>query len=139
MALDERQLAVVLQASVDRASELLRADGGFMPFGTRAKPSGEIEFVQIAPESETETFDALLSRLADMLAVEARQNAIIGSALVADVAEPSREAGRAIAVLVETPGFSRSILVPYRIGDNSVATGQMIPDEAVPTVFADPA
>jgi hypothetical protein len=136
MALDERQLAVVLQASVDRANELLRADGGFIPFGTRAKPSGEIEFVQIAPESETETLDALLSRLADVLAQEARQNAIVGSALVADVAEPGREEKRSIAVLVENTRVSRSIQVPYRMGDDGVVLGEMVPDEATARVFA---
>lgn len=136
MALDENQLAVVLQASIDRASELLRHDGGFLPFGARAKPSGEIEFVQLAPENEGETLGELIGRLGDLLAGEARRSEILGSALVANARRSTEEQDEVIAVLVETPGFSRSITVPYRIERDEIALGQMILEPADPTVFA---
>lgn len=136
MPLNDDQLAVVLQASIDRARELLKADGGFLPFGARAKPSGEIEFVQLAPESESETLGALLGRLGDGLAKEARRGEILGSALVANARVPGEEKGEAIAVLIETSGFCRSILVPYTTGLDGIELGQMMPEAGEPTVFA---
>jgi hypothetical protein len=139
MALDEHQLAIVLQASIDRAGEMLRADGGFLPFGARAKPSGEIEFLQIGPAGEAEPLTALIGRLGEGLADEARRGAIVGSALVVNAHVPGEEQGDAIAVLVETEGFCRSIVVPYRLGREGVAFGEMIPQPAAPKVFADPA
>ena len=135
MALDENQLAVVLQASIERARELLHEDGGFLPFGARAKPSGEIEFVQLAPASEAESLDALFNRLGDMLAAEALRGEILGSALVAH-ARPAGDGGNAVAVLIETQDFSRSVLVPYRIEQGSVELGEMTPQPAAPAVFA---
>jgi len=136
MALDENQLAIVLQASVDRAGELLRNDGGFLPFATRAKPSGEIEFLQIAPESEAESLTALIGRLGEKLAGEARRSEILGSALVANAGMAGEEQGNAIAVLVETEGFCRSIVVPYRFERDEIQLGEMVPEPAEPRVFA---
>jgi hypothetical protein len=137
MVLDEHQLAVVLQASLDRAGEMLRADGGFLPFGARAKPSGEIEFLQIGPADEAEPLTALIERLGEGLASEARQGAIVGSALVANAHVPGEEQGDAIAVLIETAGFCRSIVAPYRLGREGVEFEEMIPQPAAPKVFAD--
>lgn len=134
MALDEQQLAVVLQASVDKARELIEADGGFLPFGARAKPSGEIEFVQLVPEGE-DTPDGLQRRIGDMLAEEARRGEVLGSALVVNALLSGEADSPAIAVLIETPGFSRSVVVPYRTGDE-VALDRMMPSEAAPVVFA---
>jgi hypothetical protein len=138
MALDEDQLAILLQASLERAGELLREDGGFLPFAGRVKRDGQIEFVQIAPE-EAEPLDALLDRLGRMLAAEARMGEILGSSLVANTRLGGEEAGEAMVVLVETPGFCRSIAVPYRMTGGGVELGEMTPQPAEPAVFVDAA
>ncbi len=136
MPLNENHLAVVLQASLERARELLEADGGFLPFGARAKSNGEIEFVQLAPDSESETLAAQYKRLGAGLAQEARTGQILGSALVANARLPDEKPGEAIAVLVETSGFSRSVVVPYRLENGSIELATMLPEEAEPVVFA---
>ena len=46
MAVNEEGLAVFLQASIDHAKELLEEQGGFLPFGARARIDGDIEFVE---------------------------------------------------------------------------------------------
>lgn len=137
MILDEQQLAVVLQASIDRAGELLSEEGGFLPFGARAKPSGEIEFLQIAPAGDTEPLAALVGRLGEGLADEARRGEIVASALVANARASGDEPGDVIAVLIEAAGFCRSITVPYRYGPDRIEFGTMIPESASPKVFAD--
>ena len=134
MALQESQLSVVLQAGIDKGRELIEAEGGFLPFGARAKPSGEIEFVQIAAEGEDGDPGTLQRRLGEMLTEEARRGELLGSALVAHALTES--GATAIVVLLETPGFSRAIVVPYRIEGGSVELHRMEPAEASPVVFA---
>lgn len=137
MIIGEHQLAVVLQASLHRAGEMLREEGGFLPFGARAKPSGEIEFLQIAPAGDTEPPAALIGRLGEGLADEARRGEIVASALVANARAPGAEPGDAIAVLIEAEGFCRSIMVPYRFGPERIEWGTMMPESTSPKVFAD--
>lgn len=147
MALDEHQLSVVLQASLEHARELLEEAGGFLPFGARAKPDGEIEFLEAAGAAQHQPVEALRHQIAAMLTEDARRKAILGSALVANASLPSDiEPGfdTAIAVLVEAADFCRSIIVPYRLtgettngGHATVQFGRMIPEEADPIVFAD--
>ena len=132
MALDERQLSVLLQAGIEKARELLESDGGFLPFGARAKASGEIEFVQLGAE-EDEAPGALHRRLAGMLADEAGRGELLGSALIAHAS--GEDGALAITVLVETPGFSRSVVIPYQTAGGEIELGQMLPSEAEPVVF----
>ena len=147
MEIDERHLGVVLQASVDFARQLLEEEGGFLPFGARAKPDGEVEFLQAGPESQAEPVDALYRRIGTILADDARQDDILAAALVANASLPEGIESAfetAVSVLIEAPDFCRSIVVPYRIaghagngGRATVEFGTMIPEEADPVVFAD--
>lgn len=134
MALDEQQLSIVLQAGIEKARELLEHDGGFLPFGARAKPSGEIEFVQLGME-EGETLGSLHRRLGEVLATEAGRGELLGSALVADTRISGETETPALAVLIETTGFSRSVVVPYGLAAGKVDLGSMVPSEAEPVVF----
>ena len=134
MALDEQQLSIVLQAGIEKARELLEHDGGFLPFGARAKPSGEIEFIQLGME-EGETPGSLHRRLGEMLTAEASRGELLGSALVADIRISGEAETPALAVLLETTGFSRSVVVPYRVAAGKVELGSMVPNEAEPLVF----
>jgi hypothetical protein len=134
MALDEQQLSILLQAGIEKASELLEHDGGFLPFGARAKPSGEIQFIQLGME-EGETPGSLHRRLGEMLAAEAGRGELLGSALVAETRISGEADTPALAVLIETIGFSRSVVVPYRAAAGKVDLGSMVPAEAEPVVF----
>jgi hypothetical protein len=136
MALDEDKLAVVLQVSIDKAGELLVAEGGFLPFATRVAPDGAIEFVQFALESEGETMAQLYERLVEAIAEEARASGLLGSGIVAHAQVPGAEGETVIAVLVEMPGYSRMITVPYRLAEGAIELGSMTPQEASPAVFA---
>ena len=136
MAIGEDELAVVLQASLDHAQELLQKDGGFLPFGTRAGLNGAVEFLEVEGGSGGETIDAIYSRLAVLLAEDARQREILAAAMVANASLPGETPLTAISVQVEARGFCRSIVVPYRIESGFVRLGEMIPEEADPIVFA---
>ena len=136
MAVGEHELAVVLQASLEHAKELLETDGGFLPFGTRAGLDGAVEFLEVQGGSGGEAIDALYRRLAGLLAEDARKRQILVAAMVANASLPGDAPLTAISVQVEAERFCRSITVPYRIESGSVRLGEMIPEEADPLVFA---
>jgi hypothetical protein len=140
MNLTEQQLAVVLQACIEHAKELLAESGGFLPFGARAKPEGEVEFLEARGAGRDEPLEALRNKFAAILAEDARENRILASALVANASLPAGfddVFDTAIGVLIEAPEFCRSIVVPYRIRSEGVELGEMIPEEADPAVFVD--
>jgi hypothetical protein len=147
MTLDKEQLAVVLQACVDFAKQLIKQNGGFLPFGARVRPGGEVEFLQLQREGEEEALEDYYRRTGAALADEARKDELLGAALIANVNLPDELDGEfeiAVAVLIEAPDFCRSILVPYRAvpevldgGTGTVELGKMIPQAADRVVFAD--
>jgi hypothetical protein len=135
MILSEEQLAVVLQASIEHASELLERSGGFLPFGARALPNGEIEFLE---SDGPEPLDVLYRGIGALLAEDARRRDIVACALVANAGLPAgfdRNFDTAISVLIEAPDFCRSVIVPYRLEASRAVLGKMIPEEAEPSVF----
>ena len=131
----EEQLAIILQASLDHAKELLERAGGFLPFGTRALPSGEMEFLQA--EGDHLPLETLYRGIAGMLADEARRRKILATALVANAQLPAGAADfeTAVSVQVEAPHFCRVIIAPYRFSDASVEYGTLLPEVAEPLVF----
>ena len=140
MILSEEQLSVILQASIERACELLEQSGGFLPFGARALPNGNVEFLEAEGGGEQEPLDLLYRRIGSLLAEDARRNEILASALVANAGLPAgfdKEFDTAISVLIEAPDFCRSVVVPYRTTADRLVLGKMIPEEAEPAVFAD--
>lgn len=139
MILGEEQLGVILQASIDRASELIVQSGGFLPFGARALPNGDVEFLEAEEAFGQEPLDGLYRQIGAMLAEDARRHQILASALVANAGLPAgfdSEFETAISVLVEAPDFCRSVVVPYRMGEEGLVLGKMIPEEAEAAVFA---
>jgi hypothetical protein len=139
MILNEQQLGAILQASLERAKELLEQSGGFLPFGTRGKPDGEVEFLEASGEGTASPIDTIYRQIAAMLAEDAKRQEILASALVANASLPAgfdNEFDTAISVLVEAPDFCRSIVVPYRAAPVGIILGKMIPEEADPAVFA---
>ena len=146
MAVNEEGLAVILQASIDHAKELLEEQGGFLPFGARARIDGDIEFVEAEGDGGGEPLDALYRWMGAMLAEDASEGRILAAALVANASLPNDAEpmfDTAVSVLLEAPEFCRSIVVPYRIasgagngGHAKVEFGKMIPEGADPVVFA---
>jgi hypothetical protein len=135
MSIGERELAVVLQAAVDHARQRLFEQGGFLPFGGRAKPDGEIEFVEFSGTGG-QPLAALRQELVEILGTDAKSGSLVAAAFVADTALPENdEFSTAIAVQVESPGFCRLIVVPYRRADEEIELGAMIPQEAKPLVY----
>ena len=135
MTLDERQLAVLLQACIDRARELLEESGGFLPFGARACLDGAVEFLEAQGLGVGESLDDLYRRIGAMLAEEAGRDEILAAALVANASLPGDEPVIAVSVHIEAPGFCRSIVAPYRLAAGAVDFGTMIPEGADPLVF----
>ena len=148
MDFTDRQLAVILQACVDFAGQLVGREGGFLPFGARVKADGEIEFVQLATK-ESETLGDLYDRTGSLLAGEARRNEIVAAALIANVSLPGHHHCHgehfhtAAVVQIETPNFCRSIVAPYRAGssrdgkERAVEFAEMVPEEGERMMFAD--
>ncbi len=88
MTLGERELAVVLQAAVDHARQRLAEQGSFLPFGIRAKPGGEIEFIEFQ-NFGGQPLEALQSELIDTLRQET--GSLLAAGLVATVMLPDGE------------------------------------------------
>ena len=133
------QLAVVLQASLDHAKELLEDARGFLPFASRADLTGAIEFLEIENGGGGATLDALYQHLGAVLAEDARRGGILAASLVANTGLPeSGGAGfdTAVSVFVEARDFCRLIVAPYRFVGGAVEFGTMIPEEANPVIFA---
>ena len=129
----DHQLAIILRASLDHAKELLERAGGFLPFGTRALPSGELEFLQA--EGDHLPLETLYRGIAEMLADEARRGAILATGLVAHAQSPGEDFQTAVSVLVEAPEVCRVIVAPYRVAGTAVEFGIFLPEPAEPLVF----
>ena len=148
MDFTERQLAVILQACIDFAGQLVGHEGGFLPFGARVKADGEIEFVQLAA-GESESLGDLYDRPGALLAGEAGRNEIVAAALIANVSLPGHDAcenghfHNAAVVQIESPNFCRSIVAPYRAAssrdgkERAVEFANLIPEEGERMMFAD--
>lgn len=141
------QLALLLQASKDFAFQQLAQSGYFMPFATRAKADGEVEFVRFVDDTSEEPMEEIYRLTQQTLAEQARQGEILAAATVAQVGMPdageSAEFEHAIQVHVEAPGYSRIVLAPYRVEDAdvegelpSLVDGDLVPLEAPPAIFA---
>jgi hypothetical protein len=133
------QLAVLLQASLDRAKELLEVAGSFLPFASRADLTGAIEFLEIENGGGGETLDALYRHLGAVLAEDALRGGILAASLVANTGLPADVDGgfdTAVSVFVEARDFCRSIVAPYRFAGGAIEFGRMIPEEADPVIFA---
>ena len=148
MTITQEQLGLILQASRDFAVRMLGESGGFIPFATRVKTDGEIEFMRVADEVTGDgQLAEVFERTQAMLGDQARAGEILAAATVANVLLDEAQAGKdfekAIQVHVEAPQFSRIELVPYRMPETDqikqrrdVVIGEMIPGEADPAVFA---
>jgi hypothetical protein len=119
VALNDDQLALLLQVCTDFAKQMIEEQGGFYPFGARVKPDGDIDFVQPAPESDPADIQELYAKATELLAGQARNGEILGAAVVAMADLPEEEAEaefrEAIRVLIDAPGCCRLIYQPFRM------------------------
>ena len=95
MILDEQQLGVLLQASLDHAKELLETQGGFLPFGARARVNGNVELLEGEGAAGQGPVDALYRQIGELLAEDARRHEILASTLVANANLPAEFGGSA--------------------------------------------
>lgn len=136
MALDDRQLSVLLQASVDFARDLLEREGGFLPFAARVVPSGDVEFAQLLEEQDA-SVEQVYRRIGANVAEEAAAGMILGAAVVANTRVQGLDDGfeTAMVVMIEAAGFSRSVTVPYTLIAGNVELGEMLPEESEAVLF----
>jgi hypothetical protein len=138
---------LLLQASRDFAFQQLAQAGHFMPFATRVKTDGEMDFIRFADDASEEPMEEIYRLTQQNLAQQARQGEILGAATVAQVGMPDAgedaEFSQAIQVHVEAPGYSRLVLAPYRVDDAEaegelpyLVDGDLVPLEAAPAIFA---
>ena len=117
----DAQHASLLQFSREFAFQQLGEAGGFLPFATQTRPDGEMEFVRIIDESIPEAPSSIFDRLRRMMTDRALQGELIAVAMVTNMqiedsgTEAPPEFDRAIRVHVESPGFSRMVIAPYRV------------------------
>jgi hypothetical protein len=144
----DEQLALLLEASRAFAFQQLGEAGHFIPFGTQARPDGEVEFVRMLDE-RMESLEDVFNLLQLALTERAQQGEVLAAATVVNImvegmgveVEPGFE--RAIRVHVEAPGYSRAVLAPYRFEDadeNSdkpyLIDGKMVAFPEPPVIFA---
>jgi hypothetical protein len=141
-------LGTLLQISRDFALQQISENGGFIPFGTQVKPDGDTDFIRMADDDTEGSMEDFFHFLQLALTERAQQGEIVAAATVINILAASAgveiEPGfdRAIRVHVESPGFSRAVIAPYRIeadaedGKSYIMDGAMVAIQEVPVVFA---
>jgi hypothetical protein len=145
----DEQLAQLLQASRNYAFQQLAETGVFLPFGTQANPSGELEYVRVADEGIDASMEDFFNLLQLALTERAQQGEIAAAATVVNImlegtgVDAGPDFDRAIRVHVEAPGYSRAVIAPYRVveaveegGEPSLVEGTMIAIQEPAVVFA---
>lgn len=140
----EEQMAMLLQVSREFAFEQMAAGNRMLPFATRVKTDGEIEFVSFASKVAEDSLDVIYSATRDAIASEASAGTLIAASLVAavELAEPQDGFDKAIRVHLEAPGFVRQVLSPFAIAEpgkdeekGSLSLGDLIPMMAEKELF----
>lgn len=148
VAATSEQLALLLQASRDFAFQQVAQRGHFVPFATRAKQDGEIDFIRLADETTQTSLEELYDQTQLELAAQAQQGEILAAACVVHIQLAEQDGSEAafpmaIRVHVEAPGYSRMVIAPYRIdppgaeGEKPyLVDGEMITLDTGAVVFA---
>jgi len=146
VALNDDQLAGILQATIDFATQILEKMAVFTPFGGRVKADGELEFFSPAPDAPEVSFQQLYGRVEAQLIDDARRDGILAAVIAVDVTVPpaiDTPFRNAIGVFIETPDFCRFVYATYRLPKEPVVgekvvieRGEMIPIEGKPAIFA---
>lgn len=120
-AITEEQMAMLLQASREFAFEQMAGGKRLLPFGTRVKTDGEIEFVSLAREDSGDPLDQIYAATSAVIASEAGDGTLIAASLVAavELAEPQDGFDKAIRIHLEAPGFVRQVLSPFAVTESS--------------------
>lgn len=146
LEISEEQLALLLQSSRQFAFEQLAQGEQLLPFATRVKADGEIEFARFAEDGGEQSLEAIYAATAQAMAKEAKAGEIAAAALVAavEMQAPGSDHTQAIRIHLEAPGFTRQVLAPFAVvpsGANgsqaSLELGELIPVEASAEIFVD--
>jgi hypothetical protein len=121
-------LDALLDHLLHHALEQLEAEGDFQPFAAAIDTDGELRMVDVEPESEEPTPQAIVEQLAVSLAAAAGRGEIRASAICANVTLPS-EAGEAEAALVQLEHREDDpvdIALPYELHGDHLHTGELV-------------
>ena len=142
MSVSDEQLSLLLQASREFAFGQMAAGERLLPFATRVRADGEIEFIRFAEDGTTQPLEEIYAFTREAMAREAREGTILAASLVASVelGEPEEGCDKAIRIHMEAPGFCRQILSPYAVGEvvdgkAQVTLGQLVPLSAEAEIF----
>jgi hypothetical protein len=146
VALNDDQLAGILQSCVDFAKGIIENMGGFAPFGGRVTPSGELEFFASEISPDAPTLEALYYKAEEILIGQARLDQILAASITIDVTVPDAIESplrKAIGVFLETPEYCRFVYATYQVSPDAarpgkyvVEQGEMFGVEGKPTIFA---
>lgn len=147
--ISDEQLALLLQASREFAFEQMSAGKRVLPFATRVRSDGEVEFVCFVEETSTQPLEEIYEFTRNEMAKQAKAGEIVAASLVAAVELQAPESGfsQAIQIHMEAPDFCRQVLAPYNISDEaegdsgeksaSIALGELIPLAADTLIYRD--
>ena len=144
MSETHEQLALLLQASRDFAFQQMARGDRLIPFAGRVKLDGGIEFVRFVGEDSDLPLDEVYAGTQAVMAEEAARGELAAASLTTAVLldEPDQGFDTALRVHVESPGYSRQVLVPYAVdpaaaGEDkgSLRIGELVPYEAAPAIF----
>lgn len=121
------------------AEQTLSRYGEFYPFGGAMKPSGEFVCVAGADGTEHPLSGDLIRLIKDGFREAAGKGEVKATALVYDVrttVPATGETSDAIAVsLNHRDSYSVIVMVPYRIGDGTIAFGQAFAQKGEADIF----
>lgn len=142
---NDEGMALLLQASRDFALGQMAQGRRLVPFGARVATSGEIDFIRYVDEDTDMPLADVYDRTQAALAKEAGAGTLVAVASVAAVGGAPGEFGdgfdSAIRVHLESPGYSRVMVSPFRFEQEPDAEvqlhiGEMLVMEVRHVVFA---
>ncbi|TPW05680.1 MAG: hypothetical protein FD124_2051 [Alphaproteobacteria bacterium] len=120
---------VLLDDGIQSAKHFLETRGEFFPFAVVMKRNGEIKHVQLYPEDERPSSDAVVEKLVTALRQTRAEDDLISIAIVSDVRLPKFQQTHEVdAIRVELDDLEAqpvTCYLPYELASGVIALGEM--------------
>ena len=132
-SVDPSKLEELLNCCLGFAKHLVESHGAFHPFGAMLLSSGTVTAVGASIGEEHPHGAAVFQFLQNTMRAKFQKREIVAASIATDVNippeyEPYFPDG--IRVLLECPGYSRFIYLPYLVTDGRAEYGEFIPIDA---------
>jgi hypothetical protein len=127
---DPHKLEELLNYCVGFAKQVVESHGAFHPFGAVLESSGRVTAIGADIGEEHPHGAAVFQFLQSAMRTQFQKREIIAASIATDVNIPAEYQPTfpdGIRVLLECPGYSRYIYLPYRISDGKAEYGEFIP------------